>query len=90
MSIHFKELKTKLGLDDKLGFGRYSSDTIEGIIKHDPDYMRWVIDTTDKSFYESVFDLLDRTKPIERRSACFIRDLLGDAVYMEGFDDVPF
>jgi hypothetical protein len=64
MAKPFKLLKTAIGLDDTLDFGKYQSTglTVQDILKEDPDYIRWIMNNMEKYFYESVHEELERSK----------------------------
>ncbi len=59
MSTSFKNLRNKIGLDDKLTFGKYKDTglTVQDIINDDAEYIKWLIGQ-DKQFYQSVHDEL--------------------------------
>lgn len=84
MSIPFSKVRTKLGLDDVLPFGKYAGDTVLEIIKDRPQYISWLIQNTSLKFYPSVHEELGRhlTKHIPR----------GAGVHVDpaSFEDVPF
>jgi hypothetical protein len=50
------KLKTKLGLDDVLTFGKYHGHKVEDIVNDSPHYISWLIQNTDTKFYESVHE----------------------------------
>ena len=92
MSKPFFSIRTKLGLDDILTFGKYRGNTVQEIIseENDPGYIAWLQDQGYK-FYQSVHEVLEINKP--RKNTYFKMNnthLLDDPVYLEGFDDVPF
>lgn len=60
MSIPFKQVKTKLGLDDILPFGRHVGYSVLEIIKDRPVYIDWLIKNTELKFYQSVHEELAR------------------------------
>ena len=98
MSIQFKNIKAKLGLDDTLDFGKYKGLTVLQLIQERNGYIDWLI-VKGKQFYPSVHQELQRhpfVKPGPKGDrgrklynydtiADYDHDLLGD-----WFDDVPF
>lgn len=57
MAKAFNQIKSKIGLDDTLSFGKYIGAKISDIIEDDPDYLRY-LDTKGVKFYPSVIELL--------------------------------
>lgn len=98
MSIPFKNINTKLGLDDKLDFGKYKGSSVLDLIHERNGYIDWLI-VKGKKFHPSVHKELERypfvkSGPKGDRGrkmynydtiADYDHDLLGD-----WFDDVPF
>jgi hypothetical protein len=96
MSIPFKQLKTKLGLDDKLDFGKYQGLTVLQCIQERNGYIDWLI-LKGKKFYPSIYQELkrnpfvdpgpkgDRGRKLRHYTDDYDHDLLGD-----WFEDVPF
>jgi hypothetical protein len=96
MSIPFSLLKTKLGLDDVLDFGKYQGLTVLQVIQERNGYIDWLI-LKGKKFHSSVHIELkrnpfvkpgpkgDRGRKFRGYSDDYDHDLLGD-----WFEDVPF
>lgn len=61
MSKKFSQIRTKLGLDDVLDFGRHKGYTVLEVIKDRPDYIDWLI-RQGKEVYPSVVEELARRK----------------------------
>lgn len=92
MAIPFKKIKSKLGLDDTLPFGRHQGYTVEEILKDRPQYIAWLMTNTSLKFYPSVHELLD-TQNVQK----LFNTLIRKEVYMypdigldDIFDDIPF
>ena len=96
MAIPLLKVRTKLGLDDTLGFGRHLGYTILEILKDRPEYISWLMQNTEIQFYDSVYnELMKRQAPVARAKPKhnpygymmpdYDTDTLGD-----WFDDVPF
>ena len=96
MAKSFSEIRTKLGLDDTLGFGAHLGYTVLEIIKYRPHYITWLMNNTDLKFYDSVYnELFKQLAPVARAKPKhnpygymmpdYDTDTLGD-----WFDDVPF
>lgn len=104
MAIPFGKLKTKLGLDDVLPFGRHAGYTVLEIIKDHPQYISWLIQNTSLRFYPSVHEELSRhiIKHVPKGAGVLSSNLrklkrdmwnqewMNDPIYLEGFDDIPF
>ena len=101
MSIPFSSLRTKIGLDDTLTFGKHSGDVVLDLIKSRNGYIDYLI-TQGIKFYPSVHQELKRYPFIKPKKTYFYDgqlrgdiahnmqpdydlDLLGD-----WFDDAPF
>ncbi len=62
MAILFNKIKTAIGMDDVLDFGAWRGHTVEEVINLKPEYIKWVMNNTDKVFYESVHEALELAK----------------------------
>jgi hypothetical protein len=76
MSVAFNKAKDKLDLDDILGFGKYSNETVNFVLGTDPAYIKYLIDKGICRFKPMVLDLL-YTLPKQEFEA-------------QDFDDIPF
>lgn len=54
MSIPFKKVRSKLGLNDHLPDGRHRGYTVLAILKDRPRYIKWLMDNTTIRFHSSV------------------------------------
>jgi hypothetical protein len=88
MAIKFNEVRTKLGLDDVITFGKYVGCTVEDIIKDSPDYIEWLI-KEGKQFYPSVLDELHLYKAKYKKQS-IIEDLRYLPNIEDWFYDVPY
>jgi hypothetical protein len=59
MSIAFKNIKTKIGLDDVLDFGKYRGNSVIDLIHSRNGYIDWLI-SQGTQFYPSVHQELQR------------------------------
>lgn len=100
MSIKFNQVKTKLGLDDVLSFGRHQGYTVEEVIKDRPEYISWLI-AEGKQFYQSVHEELAMYKGTYKQAKPKLGGYnheVGDYVFDsrsnheldDWFDDIPF
>lgn len=102
MAIKFNHIRTKIGLDDELRFGKkHYGYTVLEILESDPTYIAWLIENTQLQFYQSVHEELER-KIIRRRPSVkniYYGDLRGEMAHetmsqiqqaWDEFDDIPF
>lgn len=80
MAIAFGKLKSKLGMDDILPFGRHQGYTVEEILKDRPEYIAWLMENTSLKFYKSVQDEVIRI-------ACSIKSAYRPKRNMYGWSD---
>lgn len=97
MAIAFSKIKSKLGLDDTIPFGRYQGYTVEEILKDMPEYISWLMSNTSLRFYPSVHEMLlmmlpkraaQHTRIVNRRLNDYDELTYPDIEIL--FDDVPF
>lgn len=48
-----------LSLDSFLPFGKYKGLQVEGMIRLDPQYMKWLVENTDLTFDEEVMERIN-------------------------------
>jgi hypothetical protein len=96
MSIAFRKIKNELGLDDVFPFGRHQGYTVLEVVKDRPDYIAWLVINTSVRFHISVLEQAVKYTLESRREKRYNNYLntqdsnSDDALYLEGFDDVPF
>jgi hypothetical protein len=101
MSIPFSSVKSKIGLDDILTFGKHEGSSVLHLIHNYPAYIPWLMDNTSLRFYPSVMDEIRRTDLFKKIDKSYIYDgrLRGDlshhmaeaqAAYNDWDDDIPF
>lgn len=100
LSKPFNKIKTALGMDDVLPWGRYQGYTVEEILKDRPEYIAWLISDTSLRFYPSVhqeiqrraLEIVNAYRP-RRRAYYYGGDLVGEEAnysIQDQWDDVPF
>lgn len=97
MSKPFSSIKSALGLDDTLPFGRHQGYTVLEIVRDRPEYIKWLIDNTSLRFYPSVHIELERflVDKKENYNEAYYRGLNFFDIHPKHeewnyWDDVPF
>lgn len=53
-----KKAKKEIGLNNKLGFGKYSEMKVKEVIDVDPQYIQWASEKAGKKFTQEVYNAL--------------------------------